>query len=496
MELIRKQLERYEPISIREEIVEASLETVIPDTYSDVMRVIAAYGNVNIKDKNIQTDRVTMSGMCCVQMLCATENTPSGELITVNIPVSHVVSIPGCKVDSIVLCDLTVTECIPSIVNSRKVSVKVKMQLCLKAYNQSTVHLTTGVTEEENTHCLYKEFHDECVSEIAEKPIRLVENIVLESETVKPFRWDVQFISEDVKVVKDKVMIRGSCQLRVLFIDSNSGEFVREKYHLPFSSVVDNTSFENIQTVDVEYNCQYGEITVSNSASGYILNCDISADMVVTAKMSVCENILADIFSSKYESQINSEKMEGLMKIGSETIKEGISNVFETVSNADKVCDFTYSVISRTSGKTIYVLISVRILYKDAAGETYYAHCQYDFEHNTDNVFCEVKTDINDISLQCTENGNIRMEAEAVFNITYGNTITTEQIIGYTVLKDAVKTKRSNATLILRNTAKNETVWDIAKKYNTSPEAIRQANKMEADDKLTQGKLIMIPIVK
>jgi len=495
MELKRKQIERFEPISVREEIIELQNEMVVPDIYSDVMRIAASHASVVIKDKNISSDRISLSGKCDINMICATETNPYGEVINTSIPLSHILSVTGVNAESVAICDASVVECSALLINSRKISVKVKILLKNEAYNKRNLWLTTELGEKENCYCLCKEYCDEYVAFVTEKQLRIVENISLESENVKPFEWSVKFISEDVKLIKDKVLIRGTCQLKVLFIDNSTGELTREKYHFPFSSVIESDGIGDAEIGEVKYNCSFADVSANSTASGYTLNCDVTTNICVMVKKQISEKIVADVFNSKYELDAKWEKIGGTIVIGKETVKKELSVQFDNINNADKINDFTYTVVKRVSDKNVYVSFTFYVIYKDSEGEIYGVLCKYDTEYEMPNHFYNISIDINNPSMQCGENGSISMEGEVVFEVDYGSSVEIEQLAACDVLKDSLKTKKHGASLVLRKVGTGETVWDIAKRYNTSPDEIAQTNKIE-DGMNICGKLIMIPIIK
>ena len=496
MELKRKQIERLEQVLTREEVLEVSTESIIPDSCSDVIRIAVSSANVIIKEKNVSADRITLGGMCAVKLLCITEKCQNGETINVSIPLSHVISDSVIDTDCKVIFDANVIECNTILTNSRKVSVKVRVMLETKICKYKNLWLTTDIPEMDNTYCLKKDFHDEYIACIEEKQLRLVENISIDTDEIEPLRWSVDFITEDVKNIKEKAMVRGNCQLRVLFINKANGELRREKYHLPFSAVIENSKFANVENIEVDYVCSYTDVSVNSTTAGYTLNCDIITSICVTGKNQICEQIAADIFNSRYELETKWEKLNGVMKISRENIRKQISLDFEKIDNADKVFDFNYLINHRTAGRTVYVSINLYVIYKDAVGEIYGVLCKHDIEYEMPDNFFDIKINAENVSIQCNNNNGIHLDAELVFDVSFGNVIETEQLSSCTILKDSLKTKKGNASLVLRKVAAGETMWDIAKRYNTSPDAIAQANKFEDDVHNISGRLIMIPIVK
>ena len=146
--------------------------------------------------------------MCAVKLLCITEKCQNGETINVSIPLSHVISDSLIDTDCKVIFDANVIECNTTLINSRKVSVKVRVMLETKICKYKNLWLTTDVPEMDNTYCLKKDFHDEYIACIEEKQLRLVENISIDTDEIEPLRWSVDFITEDVKNIKEKVMVK------------------------------------------------------------------------------------------------------------------------------------------------------------------------------------------------------------------------------------------------------------------------------------------------
>ncbi len=496
MELKRKQIERLELVLSREEVLESGTELIIPDGCSDVIRVAVSSANIIVKEKNLSADRINVAGNCAVKLLCVTENCHNGEIIHLSMPLSHVISDSEIDLNCKIICNINIIECNTTLINSRKVSVKVKAMLETKVYKYKTLRITTDIPKEDNIYCLKKEFCDEYLVCKEEKQLRLVENISLETDIIEPLRWSLDFVTEDVKNINEKVMVRGNCQLRVLFMNKSNGELQREKYHLPFSMVIENERFANAENIEAEYICSYADVSASSTSTGYTLNCDIIANICVTGKSQICEQIAADVFNSRYELETKWEKLNGIMKISREKVRKQISVDFENIDNADNVYDFTYLINNRIAGKKIYVSFIIYVIYKDKISDVYGKYCKCDFEYEMPNSFFEVKIDAENISIQCNEKSGIHLDAEMIFDVSFGSTIETQQILSCNILEDSLKTKKNDASLVLRKVAPGETMWDIAKKYNTSPDAIAQTNKIEDDINDISGRLIMIPIVK
>lgn len=496
MELIQRQIHTYQ-LTQREEFTEVMLEAIVPDSMTDVVRTVGGYAYVSVKDKSIQTDRLIIGGTVDVQVLCITENNAMGEILPVSIPLSHMITAPGCTGDSIAHIFTEATECTTTIVNSRKIGIKAKVKLASDIYSPAVLQLSQGMRDCGDVHTLKKPFQTTCITAATEKQIRIVENIPVTTPALKPLRYETEFITEDMKVLKNKMMARGCCQLRVFFMNCQTGETVREKYHLPFTCVVENDSIDESVQVKVDYQCKWAQLEMKDTGTGCALVCDICADMAITATTIVEEEVLVDAFSCNYETQLKWCDASYMQKNQEETLKQELSYTWETVEDAARICDYcTSDCYNYTDGGKLYTDVTVNVTYRDNGGDVYCRSLKADFEVQTECCPISVQMKLENAVISCTESGHLKLEAAAIWQLTCGAKGMVKQLESCRLMEDTPKTKKNNATLILRNISENETIWDVAKRYSTSPDAIWAANKLDAAQSIMPGTLIMIPIVK
>ena len=67
-------------------------------------------------------------------------------------------------------------------------------------------------------------------------------------------------------------------------------------------------------------------------------------------------------------------------------------------------------------------------------------------------------------------------------------------ITGVTAMEDMPKVREDDAALRIYFADERESVWDVAKRYNTSVAAILEQNEID-DEPLSAGEMILIPIM-
>ena len=66
-------------------------------------------------------------------------------------------------------------------------------------------------------------------------------------------------------------------------------------------------------------------------------------------------------------------------------------------------------------------------------------------------------------------------------------------VAGGTIDTDAPKDTSGTPSLVLRCLGKQETAWDLAKRYNTTIGVILSANQLEAEGDIPRDQLLLIP---
>ena len=91
-----------------------------------------------------------------------------------------------------------------------------------------------------------------------------------------------------------------------------------------------------------------------------------------------------------------------------------------------------------------------------------------------------------------TEEIELRAELE-VYGLLYRRS-TVRMITGVTAMEDMPKVREDDAALRIYFADERESVWDVAKRYNTSVAAILEQNEID-DETLSAGEMILIPIM-
>ena len=108
-------------------------DTIVPDTFPDVGRVVCAYGTAAIKDQTPQSGRLLISGTVQAVILYEPEG---GGLRRLTVPVSfaHIEECDGLDADAVCAVTCRTAAVDATAVNSRKLSVSVQLCFSIECY--------------------------------------------------------------------------------------------------------------------------------------------------------------------------------------------------------------------------------------------------------------------------------------------------------------------------------------------------------------------------
>ena len=157
MELIRNSIACYDIILDKVSTYEESTDAIVPDTYPDIARIAYADGIINMKEESVQNDRILVSGTVNTTVLYQPEGETGLRRLDVPVSFAYIEEVRGCNSESKCFVRCTVTAVKAHAVNSRKMSVTVKLCFEVTAYQQSELCHTQSIQPaDEQLEVLYQ----------------------------------------------------------------------------------------------------------------------------------------------------------------------------------------------------------------------------------------------------------------------------------------------------------------------------------------------------
>ena len=320
-------------------------------------------------------------------------------------------------------------------------------------------------------------------------------------------RYDARAYNIDCKIISGKIVAKGEMSVMVLYCaqEGNTPQTLRTS--IPFSQIIDIEAINDTCECECYVDVAGLEIKPRTSVTGETRNLTVCAKLRFSAN-ATCNNdvpVIYDAFSTKYNSDVtfNDITFEKILKtINDKFISK--SNVDLNVSGVNSVidlwcepvingCVFKDDEIKANGEIKVCMIINDKDdcpIYLEKSFEFEYAH---PFKNGDENIFCNAKAAVSKTSFTLLNNNCLEVTAEVAVTITAINKIKLSLVTDAKIDEQAKKESCRDCAMIIYYANEGEKVWDIARKYNSSPDEIAEINSIE-NGSICETKPLLIPI--
>lgn len=484
------------------------LDYLLPDYFSNIFKILKSKITPKILSKRISSDKLVIDGIADIRIIYVAEETNHIKCINHKMSFTKTVDLKSNCDNPIVFVSAKSDYMNCRVVNPKRVDIRGSVNCKVKVINQVNRDIisdacnmgmqirkkliTVGYDRKE-TERLFNIKEDIQLGTSNKK----IQNILL---------TNAEALVTDYKIIPNKIIVKGEVLLHIIYeTEEEKGEIFCEDKKVQISQILD------ILGVDEEYSCCI-KLDVNNiqfdkreetEENKYI--CELGIGVICSTIKSKNIQIIKDIYSTCYETNMDfiTMKNERLRNTINENRKincsleidnDNLSMIYDTFIefSANKIEDINGKIgisgqlnfsILGLDNENMPVIIDKTMDHIIDTDIDYPMHnINIDINISPINVSSEIMGSKIDINIELNLTGCIYdcIEENVVFNIN--------------IDVDKCKKRNSNCALIAYYAEKNECVWDIAKKYNTSIEGIMNENSLE-NDLLENKKMILIPIV-
>ncbi len=314
-------------------------------------------------------------------------------------------------------------------------------------------------------------------------------------------------VCTEIKKISNKIMVKGDAVVEICYVNANDKSCTeRIRHTLPINQILEFDGMEESFTGNVSFNVTAVDVMLKNEQDGVGGSFDIGISIDASALMWEEKELVVINDAYAVGSCIDLKKQSMVFFTPLDEIRdtyifredfqvsgEGISKVMGST------CELT-NVTAKKENEVLMVSanLSLSVLIKDASGSISNINKILDvkYERKADyedvDIFCLPK--LNVFSLDCAEKGNNGIDVRAEINVS-ASVFGKFYIDGVTDITESENqpVRNSNAITVYFP-EKSESLWSIARRYNTTVNAIAEENGLEGDT--TENlKVIFIPAV-
>ncbi len=489
------------PISktVYENYVEDKLETdvTIPDYYPSVLKVLRCEANAIVTHYVVENERILFDGVCKWTLLyCSSDDdkvhcyeTTSNFTETFNI--KSEISKPQIKFKT------KTTNVICKLHNSQRASLRASFCIAVKVQTIQSVEAICKI-DEENVQVLCskkrvcprvltgeKEFAVSCEVSVDES-IGVTE--ILKSDASANIR--------DTKVIQDKVIIKGECDTKILYL-SESGEMSVLTGTMPFSQIIEVPDIAENATC-VVYPCVTDIQTAMSETEERAITLDMTVQCRAAGYLEAEVSVISDAYSTTHEIECSTQKIALDKPMKPERYDRKVSLVMDLPFDIQKIQDVSAMAdIQKISAGENVICIDGNIVLKTyvltgdeikSVERSFPFNVTADMRDTCDHLRCEADVRVNGVSFKMDSSDKISIDTDLVFDVAL---FAEEHLSVLTDLKVAEEKTEKRVPLVMYYGHKGEKLWDIAKKYGASVSEIKYRNQL-LEDFLLDDKMILV----
>lgn len=477
---------------------EETMETIVPDSFPDVDRVLCGNAVVVMRSKECRTGSAVVSGGIRANALYMAEGEKCPRCLEVYLPFTVKVEDAALTESAQVLFCAHARNVDVRMLNSRKLVIRVNLCWQMTAYDtcQQTLCVPENPPESLQLHTV--EYPMLLPVETAERSFQMTEDLSLPARyplVGSVYQFTPRLEITEQRLAGNKAVFKGLVRLRMLYGTEGDNVAVHET-EIPFSQYCELAQVYDEEEMQLQMaltGCEV-ERAVQPDGEGLVLSLHILAQCVVNRQEIV--SLTEDAYSLDGEFVPQWQECAFACRLDrqvfSRMVREGREGSISDV--VDAWCCADHPQMTRVSGgMEVTTPVLVSILYRDGQGDLQSMSFRSESTEKinlAENVRCTAMADVGDVTAISTGSG---------IELRYPVSTTVESVVdgNYRTLcggeiRETEQRRVMRPAVIVRRTRSGESLWDIAKASGTTVEKIRRANHMDAE--FTDAGVLLIPM--
>ena len=476
---------------------EQTQELIVPDSFPDVGRIVSCSAQATLRGKECSTGSVVISG--AVQAVCLYEPETEGgaKSLEAYLPFTVRMDSPGVSPSVQVVTRLRVKSCEARMLNSRKVILRILIACLAEGYEQTEQTLCEVQDAPPELQQKLREYTLILPRQTGEKSFSMTEEADIPEE--KPAASRIVLCTmlpgiTEKKMVGGKALFKGKLLCACLY-QTEDGLFESVTQQFPFSQFCEMSEEESEAELAVDPILTGFDAQITAEGRRLVISADITAQCLASDAqvVTVCEDAYVTKGELKpvwteydFSCRLDRQQMSATVRRNLEAHGKGVlwSDFWldfpETEQNGDTV---------RISAPT-----EIQAVYYDEEGRLQAVRAKAEAECESAlhaDALCVVSNALTADSyvLLGASGAEARVDTEvcmASFAPEALRTLSGGQI------EEKTDGAAEKPVVILKVISARRSVWDLAKEYGTSVEAIRAANG-SLHTEAEAGELLLIP---
>ena len=475
--------------------VQASMESVVPDTQDDIGRLLSVQPALFLKEKS-QTERgVYICGEASASILYINEleNAVSALHLSQSFTLEYELADPSQELFPQIRLSVSHSEA--HILNPRKLSVTVEITGELNGYQRGSVQTETIPPVETDVviHTKCDQARVALINAVCEKTFVLNEQFPFPAGKPQPKELLTQNLSFEItsrQLIGSKVLVKGRVCLTVCYASEELSCPLTEEFSSAFSQLIDiGQEYMDVCSIDMEPTSAW--VSLIDTMNGEkALDAEIHALIQIVSRCEQDIRYVSDAYSNLMSSELEREELS--YSIVTEPRRLGL-NADEVLELPEDCSDVLLVLPSLTGGSLTQdraaASLVLDVLYRTQSGTLSCIRRLLNLETDCSTEGERLLSMRLADSYFRPEQRQLSVRAGVEFTIENHGENAFSSVIGVTLDESSPYNFAAFPTITAVR-AEEEGLWELARKYHSSPERILAMNEVDGEPR---GKLLLIP---
>jgi len=481
-------------------------EITLPDYCPDIHRVLKCRVNAKVAQRSAEGGKINIDGVLCLNLIycdkdCGIRTFDVQTPFSKNLDYNADEGVHSVEVE----CRTDYCNCRASTERTVDVHAAVSMAISVVSCNDVSV-----IADLDAPHVQMKR----SVAPASTPSGRAEKYLLINDEVSLPdkcpairniLRSDVNVVINEKKIIGNRVVVKGEIIMNVLYFGEETVDCETFKESIPFNQIVEVQGINDNCTCVVKGDIVSAELMPRTGMSGDMRVVSASVKLYLCV-LAFCEGeipYLTDAYSTKYDMQL------GWSDVCFEKVTNSINESIKLKHSLDipfseemQIVDLWCNPLltgTATEHNRVNVLgnLQVCLIVRDKQGEPSYYERIYDLNEFFDVELpqkCDLRCNISPLGCNAVVNGNsieVLSETNVCLDIIEQNQC---KVISSAEFGDEHNRKCMPSSVVVYFAQQGDNVWDIARHYHTTPDAILSTNSMTTNE-IIKNMTLVIPSV-
>ena len=479
-------------------------DCIVPDIKPDILNIINYSGTVCIYKKEIMDGKIKIDGSvnAYLMYLADTEENEVRSLNT-NLDFSKVIEINNINNNMTLDVNVVLKAIDCRILNGRKINIKATLGIEVKVLSNESVEYINEIKNVKDVQCLKKDFQINSLIGSGSTKIYAKDTLTIDQvdNLVEIMKADLKIINKDTKISYNKVLIKLDLAVKLLYLTEDNRINMVEGI-IPIMGFIDLPNISDNHTCDVKYEIK-NIIVKPNNVEDHSVYVEAEVEAFCEAYENRSINIIQDLYSPSMDLSF---KQKSIKVMQTKKVMQQTCNIREQQRIPEIGSNQIYDVevIPTIEKQTV---LKDRILYEGEVNLNFiYAknktngidtkkivipfNFNMEFEGVNPNMSIDTIIEITMQDFIVMPDETIEVKIDLKFN---ASTSTNANISIIEEIEQSQKANLQTYSMIIYFTKEGDTLWKIAKRFNSTVEKIQKLNEIENVHNLPIGRQLFIP---